>query len=253
MVVDDEPLARRGLEELLRSEVDVEVTMSTGNAPQALTTALAGVCDLIFLDIRMPELDGMEFLRRLRIGQSRASAGRTYVVLTTAFDQYAVQAFEYEALDYLVKPFSDERFRQSLSRARCRIDFSHSQSNIIERSTDCVALTTRHGIAHIQTASICWIEATGHYVTVHATARSYLSRGRISDWETKLAESNFLRVHRNALVNRAHIVAVHAASDHGRTLKMRDGSEVVVSRRRWAQLKPILTSPVGGLSNSTVE
>jgi len=198
------------------------------------------VVDLIFLDIRMPELDGMAFLKQLN-EHTFANDERPYVVLVTAFDQFALQAFDYEALDYLVKPFSNERFHETLQRAQRRLQNRDGPDgrpvSRIEPTTSVIEFKTRSGPMSLPPAEITWIESSGHYVTVYGAQRSYLSRARISEIEQQLQPSGFVRVHRGALVNLAHITRCETCAVHGHQLVLRDGSIVPVSRRRWSQVR----------------
>ncbi|MCR9197703.1 MAG: LytTR family DNA-binding domain-containing protein [Planctomycetaceae bacterium] len=240
LIVDDEPLARQSVEHLLSRAAGFAVTLSTGDSRQALTVAQSGVADLIFLDIRMPELDGITFLKQLN-EHTLAKDGRPYVVLVTAFDQFALQAFDYEALDYLVKPFSNERFHETLQRARRRLQNRDCPDGRLVRridpNTPVIEFKTRGGPMSLQPAEITWIESSGHYVTVYGPQRSHLSRARISEIEQQLQSSGFVRVHRGALVNLAHITRCEACAVHGHQLVLRDGSIVPVSRRRWSQVR----------------
>lgn len=257
LIVDDEPLARQSVERLLSRAAGFALTLSTGDSRQALTVAQSGVADLIFLDIRMPELDGMAFLKQLN-EHTFAKDERPYVVLVTAFDQFALQAFDYEALDYLVKPFSNERFHDTLQRARRRLGdrdrgdgrpASHkgtvggsnerpsSPGSAATSATPVIEFKTRGGPMALRPAEITWIESSGHYVTVYGPQRSYLSRARISEMEQQLQPSGFVRVHRGALVNLAHITRCQTCAVQGHQLVLRDGSIVPVSRRRWSQVR----------------
>ena len=271
-IVDDEPLARRNLEVLLAGETDVEVVGSHERAREALEAITTDPADLLFLDIRMPELDGLAFLAALaaRVPSER----RPYVVLATAFDRYALQAFEYDALDYLVKPFASERFRESLDRARGRIRLrrlaataespadsaagssaeraadSRGDGHLAARSEGTARLTFKvsGGVIRIDPSEISWIEAVDHYFVIHTAARSHLVRGTLAGVERRLAGRGFVRVHRSAIVHPDHVVECETLPDGARSLSLRDGSRVRVSRRRFAGLaERLLAGPDPGL------
>lgn len=233
-IVDDEDLARANILHLLRRESDFQVALSTGDPRKAISMVTSSAIDLIFLDIRMPEIDGLTFLHRLREVFEAQVSKLPYAILVTAFDQFALQAFEYEALDYLVKPFSDERFGQSLERARKRIRFPRYCSPSVTEEK--VAFKTRNGTLKICPSEITWIESSGHYITIHGLARSHLSRARISEVETRLKTFGFVRVHRGALVNLKQVTR-HQRQGDERQLVMADGSLVAVGRRRWNDVR----------------
>ena len=230
IVVDDESLARKGIEVLLNKTNDCEVILSTGNPHKALEMILAQTVDLVFLDIKMPEMSGMEVLRRLR---NKYKGGRQpYVILVTAFDEYALQAFDYEALDYLVKPFHDQRFFESVNRARKRLSIESVDTRPFDH-LNVLEIKTRAGTVKLLENEICWIESMGHYVMFHTTKRSYLSRARMSELQEQLSSNDFVRVHRQAVVNLNHIVGVTNKAAGGHQLNTTDGSTISVSRRKW--------------------
>ena len=233
MIVDDEMLARKGIEVLLNKAGDCELVLSTGNPREALEYMLDHPVDVLFLDIKMPEMSGMEVLRQLRSRQS--SQRPPYVILVTAFDEYALQAFDYEALDYLVKPFHDQRFFESLHRARKRLEIKHNVESTSANSR-VVEIKTRAGTVKLFENEICWVESMGHYMMFHTTKRSYLSRARMSELQSQLSSEAFVRVHRQALVNRNHVLEVTNQAATGHQLLTSDGSTISVSRRRWPEV-----------------
>ncbi len=243
-VVDDEPLARRHIANQLERESDFQLVQSVPEASRALFLARTDPPDLIFLDVRMPGMGGMEFLAALRA--EFPVEHRPYVILVTAFDRYALQAFEYEALDYLVKPFSHSRFQASLARARSRIESRRKPvgaTPLVEDSSH-KPLRLRVGSKEqfIGPGNIVWVEAADHYLYVHVNQRSHMVRMTMAAMQQELSELEFLRVHRGALVNPAFVTEVHPKSDGGRWIVLMDGSRIPVSRRRWPEIKERLMS-----------
>ncbi len=240
-IVDDEPLARRNLEALLGSRDGFESLWSLGDSERALRLLLSDPVDLVFLDVRMPELNGIQLLAELtkRLDVAR----RPYVILVTAFDRYALQAFEYDALDYLVKPFDTARFEQSLARAEERLAWRRAgPPSAAGASRPPLAFKTSGGELFLRPEEVCWVEACDHYLMIHARGRTHLVRQTMQAMEDLLADHGFLRVHRGALVQMTAIAQRRALSDGGQELTLSEGSRVRVSRRRWPAVREALAS-----------
>ena len=208
LVADDEPLARRGVRQLLARHADMTVVGESRNGPDTLRALDALRPDLLFLDVQMPEMDGFAVLRAH--GAERMPA----VVFVTAHDQFAVQAFEAHALDYLVKPLNVERFDAALGRVRERLrlieagDLARKLAALLEAER---AQRERKGIERlvvpgaagdliIPVAEIDWIGADDYYVRLHAGMKSYLLRESLNSLETRLDPARFVRLHRAAMV-----------------------------------------------------
>ncbi len=246
LVADDEPLARRGVRQLLALHDDMIVAGESRNGPETLRALNALVPDLLFLDVRMPEMDGFEVLRAL--GERMPA-----VIFVTAHDHFAVRAFEAHAVDYLVKPLNVERFDTALRRVREQLQMKEA----VERAARLTALLAaervqreKRGIQHlvisaaagelvIPVAEIDWISADDYYSCLHLNAKDHLLRESLSSLETRLDPSSFVRIHRSAIVQ----------LDRGRQLRttlrgeevvLRNGSRVPVSRRKRAALKDFL-------------
>ena len=236
VIVDDEGLARRSILRFLAGQPDVEIAAECGDGSSAVSSILAEKPDLVFLDVQMPEMDGFEVLRK--IGPSCMPV----TIFVTAYDHYALQAFEVNALDYLLKPFGRERFEQALARARQRIaeksdhntaqrlvamleDIS-KQNEFIERLP-----VTEHGrIQFVSTREIDWIEAAGNYVRVHAGPRSYEIRATLTDLEHKLNPRDFQRIHRSSLVNVQRIKEIHPWFHGYHLVVLANGKKLRMSR-----------------------
>jgi len=216
LIAEDEPLARERLRRLLRRRKDVEVVAAAADGDEALAMIAATAPDLIFLDIQMPGLGGFDVLHEI------GGAGRPQVIFTTAYDQYALRAFEVHALDYLLKPFDQERLDEAVDRAVMLIRGSEWTQRFVVRSAG--------RIIFLCDDEIDWISAADNYVYIHAGGQSHLIRTTLKALERTLDPKRFLRVHRSAIVNvdriRERIPLAHGDSE----LVMRDGTRVTASR-----------------------
>jgi two-component system LytT family response regulator len=204
IVVDDEPLVRRGLARLIAAEPDVELIAQCGNGDQAVAVVRRERPDLLFLDVQMPGRNGLEVLAALGDDRPRA------VIFVTAFDRYAIEAFDQHAVDYLLKPFDDRRFTTALARARERLAATGLDQRL-ERLLEALAPETRWldriparlgaRVALVPVAEIVWIEAADNYVRVHTERGKHLVRESLRNLEAQLDPGRFARIHRSAIVN----------------------------------------------------
>src|SRR5688572_3198539 len=189
LIVDDEPAARRGVRQLLAAFPEFTVAGECRNGAEALAALEASAPDVVFLDIQMPGIDGFEVIRR------RAIERMPEVVFLTAYDQFALRAFETEALDYLVKPVSEARFAATIKRLMKRLR-SRTSSTGDER----IVVTTSRGAEVLNINDIDWIEAAGNYVLLWIGSRSYFLRESLQILEERVRAHGFIRAHRRALV-----------------------------------------------------
>ena len=243
LVADDEPLARRGVRQLLAPHRDMTVVGEARNGAETLTALDALSPDLLFLDVQMPEMDGFEVLR------ARGADRMPAVVFVTAHDQFAVRAFEAHALDYLVKPLHVERFEAALQRVREHLRLVEAAGLAVrltalleaekaerERSgVERLVVPTATGELVIPVAEIDWISADDYYACLHVGARSHLLRESLASLETRLDPRCFVRVHRSAIVRMDRIRELH-----GDEVVLRGGTRVAVSRRRRAAIEELL-------------
>jgi two-component system LytT family response regulator len=236
LIVDDEPIARARVLSLLGDEPDIDVVGECSNGPQAVSAITEKSPDLIFLDVQMPEMDGFEVARTL--GPDRMPA----VVFVTAFDQYALQAFEVHALDYLLKPFSAQRFKSALSHARQQL--AQRQATTIgrqvlemlpemgrrERAVDRLVVKSSGRVYFVRIADIDWCEAAGNYVSLHVGQQSHLIRETMSRLESQLDARQFVRVHRSTIVNVDRIQEMRSSFNGEHVLHLRDGTRLTLSR-----------------------
>lgn len=236
LIVDDEPLARDRVKRMLREESDIEITGECGNGMEAVAFINEHAPDLVFLDIQMPEMTGFEVLRA--ISEEKMPA----IVFVTAYDQYAIQAFDVHALDYLLKPFNRERFTRAVARAREHIEKSHG-GNIDERLASLIAdlkggkkylerlvVKSVGRVFFLRTDEVDWIEAAGNYAKLHVGRESHLIRETMNGLESKLDPDKFLRIHRSTLVNIDRIKELHPLFSGDYTVNLKNGVELTLSR-----------------------
>src|SRR5215207_2981602 len=206
LIVDDEPLARELLRSMLSVHDDVEVVGEAGSGRAAVEAVREIEPDLMFLDVQMPGLDGFEVLQAL--GAERLPE----VVFVTAYDQYALKAFEVHALDYLLKPFTRRRFAEAMEHVLDRLalrqgGFEPGVAALLDalraerERPDRIAVRTGRGVHFVKPEEVSWVEAEGNYVRLHTPGGTHLVRGTLKEVEARLGPRRFVRVHRSALVN----------------------------------------------------
>ncbi len=236
MIVDDEPLARRGIRAHLAEERDVEVIAECGDGREAVRLIRELEPDLVFLDVQMPELDGFGVLEAI------ATERLPNVVFVTAYDKYALRAFEVHALDYLLKPFDAERFAKALARARSQLERENLgeislrlQSLIDDLKTnqkyaERLVVKAAGRIFFLGVGEIDWIEAADNYVRLHSGRDSHLLRETMSNLEKRLDPALFLRVHRSIIVNVRRIKELHPLFRGEYEIILRDGTRLATGR-----------------------
>ena len=227
VVVDDEPLARSSLKVLLRDDPEIELVSECGSGMEALREIRGRRPDLVFLDVQMPECDGFDVLEQL--GKDLPAA----LVFVTAYDQYALRAFEAGALDYLLKPFDNARFGRALERAKQRIALGKDAPRKIER----LAIKSAGEILFLKISEIDWIEAADYYVCLHVAAKSHLLRRSMSEVEQELCAGAFCRIHRSAIVNLERVRRLDVNQEGGTDVVLGNGTRLRLSRRYKKQLQ----------------
>lgn len=236
VIVDDEELARERVRSLLARAEDVEVVAECASGPEAIEVIAREKPDLVFLDIQMPEMDGFEVLQAL--GDELPA-----VIFVTAFDRYAVRAFEVHALDYLLKPFKPARLEAALERARKTLrdgDAGETARRILslleerraEAPTYVTRLAVRQGdrIRFIKVADVDWIEASGNYVVIHAGGEHPTLRETLGALEARLSPKRFFRVSRSALVNLERVLEVRPVGRDEHVVVLKSGVRVPLTR-----------------------
>lgn len=236
-IVDDEELARSLVREHLAAHPDVEVVAECANGLEAIEAVAAHAPDLLFLDVQMPRLTGFETLELLD--------PRPAVVFVTAFDRHAVKAFEVNAVDYLLKPFSRERFDAALARARSLLgagakgpDAAALAAAARPEGKPLERIAVREGtrVTLLPVGSVVWVKAEDDYVLIRSGGRSHLKHQTLANLAAQLPEDRFVRVHRSWVVNATKLTTLEEA----RTAVMADGERVPVSRAGAARLKELL-------------
>jgi two-component system LytT family response regulator len=223
LIADDEPAARRGVRQLLAAFPEFAVAGECRNGAEVLAALDVSAPDVVFLDIQMPGIDGFEVIRRCSVERMPA------VVFLTAFDQFAIKAFEAEALDYLVKPVSEERFAATIKRLAKRL----SSSPLIARDERIVVTTTR-GAAVLHLSEIDWIEAAGNYAQLWIGQRNYFLRESLQTLEERVTRHGFARAHRRALVRLTGVKELVRTRSGALIANLNSGARIPISRRRSA-------------------
>jgi two-component system LytT family response regulator len=252
LIVDDEPLARRNIRLLLKDDAEVELIGECGSGAEAVGVIHKHPPDLLFLDIQMPVMSGFDVLAQIDAAQIPA------IIFVTAYDQYAIKAFEVHALDYLLKPFDDARFEKALKQAKSQIE----QREINQLSKRLVALLedrdeqptrarpsgylsrlmvkSASRVFFLKADEIDWIEAADYYVKLHVGRKSHLLRETMSELEAKLDPEKFLRIHRSSIVNLDRVKEMHLHFNGEYLVILHDGTELKLSRSRREQLQQLL-------------
>jgi len=221
LIADDEPLARSNLKALLKRDPEMEIVSECGSGLEALAEIRKKKPDLVFLDVQMPECDGFDVLEQLGAAMPAA------LVFVTAYDQYALRAFESGALDYLLKPFNNARFDRALDRAKERIASGKSTAPKIER----LAIKNAGQILFLKVSEIDWIEAADYYVCLHVGSRTHMLRRSMGEVSEDLDEAAFCRIHRSAIVNLQRVKQLEISEDGGTDVVLEGGTRLPVSRR----------------------
>jgi two-component system, LytTR family, response regulator len=240
LVVDDEAVARRRVRRLLGHETDVTVIGECGDAASAIDAIRTTPTDLVFLDVQMPDADGFEVIRA--VGESMPA-----VVFVTAFDHYALGAFEVHALDYLLKPFTATRFaltvaraREHLARGNRRLDGLVRDLAGKSRYLSRFVVRVNGGVRLVATDHVDWIEAADNYVVLHAGVEAYTVRDTLTRLDAELDPDVFVRIHRSTVVRLDRIVELLPSFHGDFVVVLRDGSRLAMSRTFRPRIEALL-------------
>ena len=246
LIVDDEELARRLIREYLRGHADIEIVGECENGLDAVRQIGALSPDLVFLDIQMPRLTGLEVLE--------LTGRRAGVIFTTAYDEHAIKAFELHAVDYLLKPFSKARFDDALARARTLHAPAEAPTEsgstptpaldaLVARRTaplERILIRDREQVHVIAIEQVECIEAQGDYLAIHVDGKCHLKPQRISEIEEQLDATRFLRVHRSFIISLAHLQAIERPGPDRHAARLRSGKRVPISRSGYEKLRTLV-------------
>ena len=242
LIVDDEPLARQAIRVLLAKDPEVEIAGEC-NGVDAVEIIPREKPDIMFLDVQMPELDGFGVIQALSPPEVPA------IVFVTAFDRYALRAFDVHAMDYLLKPFDDRRFADALRRAKdqrrrgviddrlMQLLAARERGQYVKR----FLVRVREKVVLVRAEDVDWIEAADYYVSLHVAGKSHLLRETMADLETQLDPDRFVRVHRSAIVNVDRVREMHPMFRGDCTLVLHDGTQLRLSRGRREAFEKTLT------------
>ena len=245
IIVDDEPLARAVLREHLGAHADVDIAGECANGFEAVKAIAELAPDVVFLDIQMPKLDGFEVVE--------LAGAKTHYVFVTAYDQFALRAFDVHALDYLLKPFSRERLAQALAHVRTRLAAPApagqsegavralvSDAQARQRPLERILIRDGARVQVIPVARIDYVEAQDDYVAFHADGRRWLKNGRMTDLESQLDPRAFLRVHRSYIVNLGTIARIEPTGKDGHCAVLKSGARIPISRSGYQKVRDLM-------------
>jgi len=236
LIVDDEPLARKRIKSLLADQKDITVVAECGTGREAITLIQQRSPDLLFLNIQMPEIDGFEVL------QSIPEQKMPAIIFTTAYDQHALRAFEVHALDYLLKPFKQERFREAVERARTQLtrsavlEVSPGLATLIEKLRSAQAYLNRFMIkssdrvVFVKSTDVDWIESASNYVLLHVGDKTHILRETMRDLANKLCPKTFQRISRSVIVNLERVKELQPMGKGQYIIILVNGKQLTMSR-----------------------
>ena len=246
LIIDDEPLARERIRTLLKKDRSVHVAGECGDGKRAVKAIRRHRPDLVFLDVQMPEMDGFSVLEALQPEEIPV------VIFATAYDKYALRAFEVHALDYLLKPFDRERFGTALARAREQIERNKngdvnrrllsllSARAVDHKPAERLVIKSAGRITFLRTDEVDWIEAAGNYLRLHTGADEHLLRETMKELEARLDASKFVRIHRSTIVNADRIKEMRPSFHGEYEVRLRDGTRLTLSRGYREKLDMLL-------------
>ena len=243
LIVDDEPPARSNLAVLLRGDREIELIGECGSGMEAIAEIRTSRPDLLFLDVQMPECDGFDVLEFL--GRDLPPA----IIFVTAYDQYALRAFEAGALDYLLKPFDNARFELALARAKEKIALRKVAPPKLER----LVIKETGQVWFVKVADIDWIEAADYYACLHVASKTHLLRRSMTDLEQELNPDSFCRIHRSTIISLDRVDRIELNEDGEHDVILNTGARLRLSRRYRKELQARLTVAHANLARQLAE
>lgn len=246
LIAEDEPLARDRIRSLLENEGDVEITAECADGRSTVDAIREHEPDLVFLDVSMPELNGFEVIQEI------GAAEMPPVIFVTAFDHFAVQAFDAHAVDYVLKPFDEDRFRTAVDRGRDAMT-QRTNGTLDQRLSDLLqglarpnylerlAVKSQGKIIFLKTSDVQWIAAEGNYARLHSGKRSFLMRETMSNLESRLDPDRFIRIHRSTIVSTDAIAELEPLFQGDYVVVLRDGTRLTSSRGYRSNLQAFMS------------
>jgi two-component system LytT family response regulator len=250
VIADDEALARKFIRRMLRDDHEVEIVGECSNGKEAVTMIKKQNPDVVFLDVQMPEMDGFAVLESIRVDQLPE------IIFTTAYEQYAIRAFELHALDYLLKPFDQARFKDAIKHAKERLRSRDQKDGRLQMNAllesiknkpqylDRLVIKAGGRITFLSTNEINWIEADDKYVHLHTGKISPMVRQTLNAMETQLDPRKFRRIHRSAIVNVERIKELQPLFSGEHSILLEDGTKLTLSRSYKDKLFELLGKPL---------
>jgi len=250
LIVDDEPIARQRIHRLLARESDFHIIGDFGSGAECESIVAGAAPDLLLLDVRMPERNGFDLLASFE-----ARGVHPFVIFVTAYAEYAVDAFGVEAVDYLLKPFDDERFAKAIARARSLLvkerGAGEESSNtgasterpLATRLRDRLLVNDGGRVLFVPAREIEMVQAAGKHVKIFVNGHCYLARQALRDVEARLDNSHFVRVHRSTIINVEQITELHPLFHGDYEIVLKRGTRVTLSRRFRSRILPFLVGP----------
>ena len=250
VVADDELLARKFIRRMLKQDPEVEIVAECSNGAEAVATIRKEKPDLVFLDVQMPEMDGFAVLDAVRLDHLPE------IVFTTAYESYAIRAFELHALDYLLKPFDQTRFRDAMKHAKERLNQRQHEDERLQigalleslknqtQYLDRLIIKADGRITFLSTREIDWIEADDKYVHLHTGKTARMVRQTLSGMEAQLDPKKFLRIHRSTIVNVERIKELQPLFSGEHSIVLQDGTRLTLSRNYKNSLFELLGKPL---------
>lgn len=248
LIVDDEPWARKRIAALLKGEPDFEVAGECADGAEAVEKIVKLKPDLVFLDVQMPEMDGFDVVDA--VGPEKMPR----VIFATAYDRYAIRAFDANALDYLLKPFDEERFKRALDRVRRELvqgDAGTSLRSLVEALRNGrsylkrIVVKSRGRVIFLKTSELDWVEAAGNYVTLHVGKEEHLLRETMNALEPRLDPDQFIRIHRSSIVNIDRVRELQPWFRGEQMLVLKDGKQLTIGRAFRERLGKLTGNRVG--------
>jgi len=242
VITDDEVLARHRLGQLLRAQPGIRVVGEASSAAEAIELVKLTKPQLLFLDIQMPDMDGFDALAAM---SKDGDGPLPRIIFTTAYDKYAIRAFDIHAVDYLLKPYTKERFHEALSRAREQLERGDvAQPSVAvgaKQHSERIVFKSGGRVIFLPLSEICWIASEQNYIRLHTNKENYMLRETIGSFEERIDPKQFLRIHRSTIINLSSVKEMRTDSAHGDfTVVLNTGQQLAISRKYRSRIAELI-------------